>query len=439
MYKILWGCAIISMIFSYPAQVIFGSNFYALTPFLFLAFIILLRVATSSTLKEKFSLIVPDYFVIFFALYIIFYSMLSLLLGNTSVYVFASNIVSYILPMMFYIVIRHNNSRDVITIILYFIFIGGLILSVFLIYESIHKLIYGEILHYTQLAFDYRIDQMGQSIEEANQYQIRVDARSYGLLQTHYVNAAFIAISGFAGLAYYYNKNIKKSIVFFIFTFVSLIVSMSFTVIVGFFVAVFFVGITAIFRKNVTLIRLIFLFFFLMIFTILGIISDGWSLLNSDSFFISIMNFIGAQVSNIFSIGGGNSVIDLYLSLLPEYLDYIGQNPFYLIFGDAFSGVAIQKGGDFGLLETILRFGLIWFIFLLTSFVVIIRNCLMLWARCKYTNVEHLFSFLLFIPAIFIIVIVSELHYGVYSYRVILSTMYIALAIYANLRQNLYF
>jgi hypothetical protein len=364
--------------------------------------------------------------------------MLSLLFGSLSLDLFMSLTASYVMPVMFYIAIRYDRSIDVVKTILYFIFISGLILAVFLIYETISKLIYGNILDYTQAAFNYRIDRMGISIEEANTYQIKISARAYGLLENHTVNAAFIAISAFAALVYYYDQRVKKNI-FFIFLVTAVIISMSFTVIVATLFAVFVVAVQAIYRKNITLVRLVFLLSFLLIFIVIASVSDGENLLKGDDYFSMVINFLGSQINQIFATGGkSRSIIELYSLISLDYLDYFVQNPYFLVFGDGFSGVGIRKGGDFGLIETISRFGLILSIFLITSFVVIIRNCLASWKVYKNTNMERLFSFLLFIPAVLIVVIVSELHYGIYPYRTISSLIYIVLGIYANSRQNLY-
>jgi hypothetical protein len=440
--KVLWGFAILTLVFSYPSQVIFNTPVFALTPFLFSGLIIFLRI-NSLILKEKnienkIQLVSVDYFVVFFALYVVLYLMFSLFLDSLSLDLFMSLAISYVAPMMFYIAIRYDQSREILRTILYFIFISGLVLVVFLIYESVSKLVYGNILDFTQMAFEYRVDRMNTAIEEANSYQIKVDARSYGLLENHTVNAALIAISGFSALMYYHGQNIKKNLIF-IFLVISVIISMSFTVIIGTFIAIFIVAIQAIFRKNVTLIRLAFLTSFLLILLILTNISDGENLLKGDNIFKIMTNFIGSQANQIFATGGKErSILDVYLLVFLDYFDHIRQNPFFLITGDGFSGAGIPKGGDFGLIETVARFGLFLSTFLMVSFVIIIRNCLALWRVYKNTNMEYLFSFLLFIPAVLIIVVISELHYGIYPYRNISSIIYIVLAVYANFRQNLY-
>ena len=124
--------------------------------------------------------------------------------------------------------------------------------------------------------------------------------------------------------------------------------------------------------------------------------------------------------------------LQLFTSLLGIFdkaLDY----PFILLIGDGFNGSwGTPKGGDYGHAETLARFGIPFYCFIIIGFLkimqVIIRNL-------RYLGKNRGDQTLLFPSFVVPYLFIAELHYSVWNLRSIFPLFFFSLAL---LSRNLY-
>ena len=121
-----------------------------------------------------------------------------------------------------------------------------------------------------------------------------------------------------------------------------------------------------------------------------------------------------------------SSFKNLYLDNFREYLNQLLNYPLGLIFGFGFAGYGYGIGGDTGFIETLARFGLpiytVTMLFLLSRIATILKE---LNHGKKIKNI-----FLFFPLIIFLMVIIFDFHYSVWSRNTVIPLIFVAFAYY---------
>jgi len=113
------------------------------------------------------------------------------------------------------------------------------------------------------------------------------------------------------------------------------------------------------------------------------------------------------------------------------YFPYSAQDfplPLGILIGDGFSTFGSQKGGDYGIVETLHRFGLPMFFTIIIGLIMLIRRALKQIEYRLYDSAPEA-SYLWFATSVIIYLLFTEIHYTVWSTKSILPVLFISLAI----------
>jgi hypothetical protein len=102
--------------------------------------------------------------------------------------------------------------------------------------------------------------------------------------------------------------------------------------------------------------------------------------------------------------------------------------PLGLLIGEGFSAFGSQKGGDYGIVETIRRFGLPMFFTIIIGLIMLIRHALKQIEYRLYDSSPEA-SYLWFATSVIIYISFNEIHYTIWSTKSILPIIFISLAI----------
>tara|TARA_B110000444_G_C18852044_1_gene606616 strand:- start:12545 stop:13441 length:897 start_codon:yes stop_codon:yes gene_type:complete len=251
--------------------------------------------------------------------------------------------------------------------------------------------------------------------------------RSHGILSSHSISSAWLCLSCFGVLALVKKKlSFKRILIIFSYS-VFIIFTMNFTAIVAFFLIILFfeLGLKNIFKLKVQNIK------YLIVFLTLIIVSN--TLFKNKFPIIDLFNkqlvYKIALLSNEKEYHGEEKSITkafFYssLNIFKAMLDF----PIGIIIGDGFSTWGSRKGGDFGYSETINRFGIPFYLFMMFAFFLVVKKALKD-LKSPIINQKQR-EYLVFSIYTFLYIILNELHYSIWINKSILPILFITLANY---------
>ena len=430
--SILLFLTILLLAFSFSIQVMTFSPLPALAPYVILACVFLLTIYhRPSSFKFRWS---PHQRIIF---WIIVY--LVLLFFNTgwqtvlsfiNPYQGVSAILVFGLPVMFFIYFRSFATNQEFRAVFFAILLAGLISASFYVYDSYSMMVLGQVSEYNISVMDY-IEMRSISDGAQNIARITPFSRSHGLLEKHSVSAAWIVLGCFGALTLLpKSKPIKRMMIILIFSLI-LLTALNVTSIALFVFVVLLMeyrshsilyGVPS--KRTINLI--------LTIITGAVLVSSLYFLL-PDSVGVplaaSILNIISYQVD---LVGGNLKHLEFsyFEKMIHRFISYPEDVfPLGVLIGDGFSTFGYSKGGDYGIVESLHRFGVPFFFATLIGLLRLIRCALkQIYRKDQKQSLE--ITYLWFAVCTTLYIVLADIHYSLWPMKSMLPIIFINLAIF---------
>lgn len=421
--------------FSFPLQVILSSPLPSLLPYLGIFIILLNRPIYYLRITEKYYrnknittlIIIYVILVIFHAIWQVSFKLISL---DSAI----ASFVIYILPLLFYYYFTYFSVEQNFKTILIAISICGVISGLYFAYDSYSMLVLGKVNDFSFKILNYSA--LRANGADQNYARIVSFSRSHGLLEKHSISAAWIAIGCFSTLALVPPKNKSKRFFIVLLYGSMLLISLNFTSIISFLFIILFIE-----YKGYLLIK--GLISKKTLYTLLAIVIISISLYFflkiSDSKMYYIINNTIADQTDL-ALGDKSYGHGTYLgSLLDGFLNFFPSNmklfPLGIFTGDGYAtwGV-IQKGGDFGIVETLHRFGLPFFLIIIIGLLRLIKSSINKIETFKLEENIHA-CYLSFAVSVTIYLIFSDVHYSIWNAKSILPIFFICMSLFSRYLQ----
>ena len=438
--SILWFSVIFLLALSFPVQVMYSSPLPALFPYIVISLIVFLTSLSPigrytgffwQGANTRMNLILGAYLFL-----VLFQTGWQSVLGFISVEQSLSVIVIYILPMVFFLYFTRVATDQEIRSVLLAIAWAGLVVGLYFVYDSYMMLVVGQLNDFSLRAYEY--SQFRGGTADINPARISVNARSHGALEIHSISAAWISLGCFAVLTLVPRHQTWWRMIIVATYGLMLMIGLNFTGIVGFALVIFLMefGDIAQLRRRMSKQSLNAKVIGSGLLILIGI-SFVWS--TGDRIFELIQENLASQIDlaigtvKLSEADGQYTYFDGLMSSLLSFPHNMLNFPFGLLVGDGFSngfGV-IAKGGDYGIAETLHRFGLPFFIVIVASLIKLILRALKQ-MRASGTSRIPQSSYLWFAVCVTINLSFTELHYTVWNAKSILPIFFLALALYAR-------
>ena len=420
--------------FSFPLQVVTLSTIPSLAPYLVIILIFILSLGSSfnaTQLKQR-SVSPIVFFIIVYVFFVIFHAAWQGIFGFISITNCISSLVIFLLPVLFFYYFRVIATHQEIRVFLFTISVLGLIIGTYWAYDSYSMLILKQVNDYSLKAFEYsQFRSPGQYISDS---RISAGYRSHGLLENHSITAAWVVLGCFSALSLIPIKQfLQRSVIIAIFG-MYLLVGLNFTSIVGFVIAILLVEyrMFALFMQGIIPKKIISLLLLVMIYFILFILLQ---FLMSDSvvsnMYTSIALFMEGQIglATGVTLAGDRTYATGLVDNLYLYFYNLLEYPFGLIIGDCFSAFGSKKGGDYGVIDTLNRFGMIFFIAIFVGLIRLIYRAL---KKIEFNNPNppKKNTYLFFASIFTMYLLFTEIHYSVWSSKSILPVLFFCLALF---------
>ena len=422
------------LMFAFPIQVLTMSPYPSLIPYLFLLIpcYFVFRNGFKVRLNKYLRFSGINLFLFFYFLLFFLHSTYQMILGFGSVPQFVVSVLGYIVPSSMYFYFSKAGNKKEIKIVLVSIIICGLISGLYFAYDSYSMLILGKINDFSLQTVNYIKSRA--STENVNISRGLKGYRSHGLLTSHSASAAWIAFSCFALLTLIPKKKILTRSITILFYGVILVICLNFTSIISFAIVIFFIEFDVLKFFDIKINKHLLIKFT----SLLGLIAFAVFCVAvfSENLFREISESFTAQIRFLFGFDNygrdyvfGLQLFTSLLGIFDKALDY----PFILLIGDGFNASwGTPKGGDYGHAETLARFGIPFYCFIIIGFLkimqVIIRNL-------RYLRKNRGDQTLLFPSFVVPYLFIAELHYSVWNLRSIFPLFFFSLAL---LSRNLY-
>ncbi len=431
----LWLGIILSIVLILPIQVLFNSPIPFLLPyFLFFIYIFFSKTIKYQRYKKKSVQKNIDYLIFIYTLLVLFHFTWQLLLSVSSISDLLSSLVIYFLPTFFYYYLKKNITSEILFLILIGICLSGIIVGIYFVYDSYMQLILGKISNYSVLVNEY--EQFRKNSTEINNARLKMFERAYGLLETHSVSSAWVSFACFSALTLIRNEFYVKRILVIFITLIILFIGLNFTGILAFILSIILIefNLFKLFKFKISLIGLRhILYICILLFTSLVIIylilpSENQSMvLNLLNYFPQLLSgdLITRDDNRTYLQGLSDSLFG-YPKLMFNYF------PLGLLIGDGFTvNFGLNKGGDYGIVETLYRFGIPFFLL----FIIAIFRLIYFLFNSLYINGNN--KIIKFCALILVYVLISELHYSIWNSKSILALLFIVFAIIYKQNQPL--
>jgi hypothetical protein len=429
--NVLWFCAVLLVALSFPLQVITGSPYPALLPYVIVGGILVLRSLSPTRLNggsgtaSRFSNI--NAMVTLYLFLLLVDTGWQASLGLIGVYQTLTAMTNYFLPIVWYWYFRRAASEYELRTVLLAIMFAGLLVGAYFAYDSYMKLALGHTTAYANQAFQYSIARHGMDEMSANTSRIAAGYRSYGLLETHSVSGAWVVFGAIAALSLLPPKR-KAFRGLTILTFGAiLLVGLNFTTIVAFTVIMFLVEfggipllvgrLSSAVARNLAALALIG---FLSVSVVL------WAVGGPMSEFI-LRNLVGQKDIALGTGDLGLSMSGLVRSYFSSYVQHVSDYPLTLLLGDGFSDYGMPKGGDVGFIESIARLGLPFFLALTYGLFRLVRSAVHQIGVERALRPNRMLRFALCVT---LLILITEVHYTVWTSKSVLPIVFFALALY---------
>lgn len=417
----------------FPLQVIFDSKLPALIPYFLVLLLFLSHFRAEENVLDFFSvrLSLRSNIGLIIYLYIGLFVLNSIwqVLSNTiTLFQLISSVVVYICPLTFYFYFRDYACMRQIRTCLYAILFSSVIIGLFFVYDSYMKLALEVVSDYSLKAFNYYLKNSNLTMEEANINRINIGSRSYGLLETHSISGAWVAIGGFAQLSLISAERLLLRRIVCGIYFLALVVCLNFTAIFSFLIITTFFEFrlfelfTSRVRKVLVSIVTLLLCVVIVYNMLLAIVGKNMAM--------QMEWLVNWQLRFLFGVGEGanRGIFIMFGETFGRYVQHIYDYPFVLLVGDGFSTFGFEKGGDVGFPGTFAMLGMplvllvsLSIITLFFKFIVILRQ------RNDGTLDLEKIGFSVYVV---LLCALAEAHYSIWSSKAILPILFFSLAVY---------
>ncbi len=342
-------------------------------------------------------------------------------------------LVNYLLPVIFYYYFRRFATEHEICSAIRGIALVGIVLAIYFVYDTYMKMVLGQVSIFSESAFEYSLERANQSEDLANTARIASGGRSLGLLESSAVSGAWTVLSACATLALVpleYSRTRRLTIGFFG---IVLLIALNFTAILGYYliIVVFEAGLNHLKASRAS----IFFTTSILAGSMVGIsalLQGGFSVDNY--LFELIIDSLVAQVNILTGTElRDNTMLSLVVIYLREYLEVVYDSPLLALVGEGFSSYGTAKGGDVGFVETMSRFGPLFFLLFTVGLCKLLIRGLRLLARMEPERNVALFELnrrgiIQFSLSVIVLVGVSDGHYSTWTSKAVLPFLFFSLA-----------
>jgi hypothetical protein len=423
----LWVGIILTLVLVLPIQIYFNSPLPVLIPYFLFFFLILLpKKSKTKSYHRSLLQIKLEIIIIIYSILVLFHFTWQIFFSVSTIADLLSSLVIYFFSTFFFFYLKNNLTYETFKVILFGILLSGIIVGVYFIYDSYQQLLLGKISNYSILVNEY--EQFRKNSADINSARLKSFERAYGLLETHSVSSAWVSFGCFSALTLIKSESyIKRNIVIFI-TLMVLFCGLNFTGILAFIFSIVLIefNIFKIFKYKVSLFGLkqifflcIFLFTTLIFIYFLLPIENQSLVMNLLNYFPQLLSgdLITREDNRTYLQGLYDSVLN-YPNLMFNYF------PIGLLIGDGFStNFGLNKGGDYGIVESIYRFGIpFFFIF----FISIFRLVFSLFSKMNNNGNNNITKFCTFV---LVYILFSEFHYSIWNSKSVLALLFIVFAV----------
>ena len=437
--SLLWFCAILFFVLSFPIQVYVKNPYPSLLPYLLIGLIILLtllstRKGLSNGINFRQNGKINGMVGIYVFL-LLLNTAWQTVFGVINAYEGMTALVIYLLPVVCYWYFRRIGTEQEIRWVLLAMVIAGLIVGISFAYDSYLKLALGQVSDYALEAFQYSLESADQTAEEANVGRL-ILGPSFGLLEKHAVSGAWVILGAFAALALVpANRRVFRRAILVVFG-TMLLLGLNFTSILAFSIIMFlfeFGGLSVLRgRPWATIGNLVPLALVVAILAgaaiwVAGDVMSGYMSEN-------------LSMQKEFLLGQGDrdqSLIRIIGDHWASYFQHVSDFPLTLVVGDGFGSFGLAKGSDFGVTESLAKFGLPFFLGIVFGLFGLIKSGL---RQIKAAGggqatgeagLDH-GRILQFAICVTLLVLIAEGHYTVWATKSILPIVFFALALYGR-------
>ena len=353
------------------------------------------------------------------------------ILGFISPYQGVSAIVVFVLPVLFFVYFRSFATNQEFRAVFFAILTVGLVSSVFFVYDSYSMMVLGQVSDYSKSVMEYII--MRANYEPIqNMARVTPFGRSHGLFELHSASAAWIVLGCFGALTLLPIKKTIKRISIVIFISLTLLIAQNATSIALFVFVIFLMEYGGHSFLHFAISKRLVI---LPLSIITGLVLVGWLLLILPEsvgvdFFKILWRQIGRQVEVVIgsdqNLGYFEGLIYFFISYPDDVIKFF---PLGVLIGDGFSSFGLPKGGDYGIVESLHRFGVPLFFTILIGLISLIR-CALKQIYRKVSKQSPEGNYLWFAVSATLYIILADVHYSIWPMKSILPIMFINLAIF---------
>ena len=427
--SILIFIAIIATIFSFPMQVIFFSPFPSLIPYIiFLLLFVLTYFSKDRTKLMIWNFNKPIYLAITaYFLLVVFQTSWQTLSQYISLSSAFGVLVTNILPILFFFYFVRVSDHREIKFLLYGLAVSGILVGLYFAFDSYSMLVLAKANDFSIRMIDYSQSRIGGG--EVNEARISVGYRSHGLLESHAISAAAISVGCFAALSLASKTSYLLRGFIIVFYGTLIILGLNFTSIISFFLIIFILELKcfSIFNgiisklsiKSIFIIILLFLLTFLILTYSIG-----------NDFFDVISKILDNQVelasgnAQYGSNNGDTYIISLFTKFFMFPYKILESFPPGLIIGQGFGGWGALHTADFGIVDSLYSFGIIFFLIFLIGLVKLIKFSISYYRL----NIKDPL-FLKFTSMTLLYLLFCESHYSVYNTKAFFPILFFCLAL----------
>jgi hypothetical protein len=435
----LWVVIVVLLAMSFPAQVALFSPLPSLFPYIGLVLLFVLALPAAArpneppgwNLKAPMNLIVSAYVAL-----VCVQTGWQTLFGFVTIEQGVSAIVIYVLPVAFYAYFRQFATDREIRVVLATVAVVGVVVGWYFVYDAYTTLVLNQLNDFAVNAHEY--SKFRANTPTVNAARLSAGGRSHGLLELHAVSAAWVAVGCFAALALTRSGDVWQRAMVIVIYGIMLLIALNFTAVVGFALVILLIEFqsfrwfTGRIEKSGLKVMAICLGSAVVMVLFIAVIGG-----------IDLFQVIGKIAAYQVDLALGNELISengyshsyfgKLLSSLFSYPFNMLAFPPGLVIGDGLTsgfGV-IQKGGDFGVVETLHRLGLPLFVVVVAGLIRLVFRALreLRFSKAADRPREH---YLRFAVCVTVYLLFTEIHYTVWSAKSIFPIFLIALALYSR-------
>jgi hypothetical protein len=428
---------VLALIFSFPLQVIFFSPFPSLIPYVLIFLLIILTYFS----KEKKSLMIwnfnkPIYLAITsYLTLVIFQTTWQTLTQYISINSSFSVLVTNILPVLFFFYFVRVGDKVQIKALLFALAISGIFVGLYFAFDSYSMLVVAKANDFSLRMIDYSQSRIGGG--EVNEARISVGYRSHGLLESHTISAAAISVGCFASLSLVSKTSyfLRAFLIVLYGTFI--VLGLNFTSIISYFLILFILELNVfsvlngiISKMSIKSFFIIFLLFILTFFILIFTIGN--------EFFDVISKILDNQVelasgsTQYGSNNGDTYIVSLCTKFFMFPIKILESFPPGLIIGQGFGGWGALHTADFGIVDSLYTFGIVFFFIFLIGVIKLIKFS---FTHPRF-NLKDPF-FLKFTSMTLLYFLFCESHYTVYNTKAFFPILFFCLALIQKQKDRL--